>query len=326
MPLTYDPRVRHVTFDSAILGVTRGLYLYLPPGLAPGERAPAVYLLRGHEREWINPAEDRGRGGNVIDVYERLRAAGRVGPLVLVFPGLTSTDGRVPSLLTNMCAPRLAGDAPGIGTGRFEDYFFQELIPLVDARFPTLPEGVRRAIAGFSLGGAMAAKAALRRPDLFAAAAAYDGTFLYATRRGRGVRLRDGVLHNPALDPVFGVPRDIAYAAANSPASMALRASREALARVTWLVAYGPEALEPWQSNYYRGQHFLACLRARGAANGLAPGAFPGGEHTWRTADAFMAHTLPLIDAALRAPTRSGGPAAAEPPEQRREEKEIARS
>jgi pimeloyl-ACP methyl ester carboxylesterase len=320
---TIDPRVRPVALHSALLGVTRTMYVYLPPDLAPGERVPAVFFLRGHEREWVNPHEDQGRGGTVIDVYERLRAAGSVGPLLLVFPGLASHDNCVPTLLTNMRAPELAAGVPGIGSGRFEDHFFGEVLPLVDARFPS--DG-RRALVGFSLGGAMAAKAALRRPELFAAVAAYDGTFLYATDRGRRVRLRDRVLSNPMLDPVFGAPRDIAFVAANSPASMALRAPREALARVRWLVAYGPQALEPWQANYYRGEHFVACLRARGVPNNLAPGTFPGGPHTWRTADAFAECVLPLIDGMWRPEKRSGGPAEAEPPEQRREEKEITES
>lgn len=320
-----DPRARRVAFHSHVLGVERALYAYVPPGLAPGERVPAVFLLRGHEREWINPHEDTGRGGTVIDVYERLRAKGRVRPLVLVFPGLTSSDNRLPTLLTNMRNPELTDGAPGIGTGRFEDHFFGEIVPLVAARFPVQISG-RYAVAGFSLGGAMAAKAALRRPDLFAAMAAYDGTFLYAADRGRRVRSRDRVLRNPMLDAVFGVPRDIAYAARNSPASMVLRTRREQLAAVTWFLAAGPEALEPWQANYYRGEHFVACLRARGIANSLAAGAFPGGPHTWRTADAFMAHVLPLLGEVLWSDTRSGGPATAEPPEQRREEKEITES
>jgi pimeloyl-ACP methyl ester carboxylesterase len=322
-PIAVDPRVRFVAFHSALLGLTRAMYVYVPLDLAPGERVPAVFFLRGHEREWVNPHEDQTRGGTVIDVYERLRAAGNVGKLLLVFPGLASNDNRVPTLLTNMRAPELAANAPGIGSGRFEDHFFGELLRLVDARFPC--DG-RRALVGFSLGGAMAAKAALRRSELFAAVAAYDGTFLYATDRGRRVRLRDRVLGNPMLDPVFGAPRDIAFVAYNSPASMVLRAPHDALARIKWLVAYGPQALEPWQANYYRGEHFVACLRARGVSNSLSADLFPGGPHTWRTADAFAECVLPLIDGVFRPETRSGGPAEAEPPEQRREEKEITGS
>jgi hypothetical protein len=71
-----------------------------------------------HEREWINPHEDSTRAGtNVIDVYERLRAAGQVRPLLLVFPSMSSDDNRVPGLLVNMLAPQRA-ESSGLGSGR----------------------------------------------------------------------------------------------------------------------------------------------------------------------------------------------------------------
>ncbi len=114
----------------------------------------------------------------------KICAAGRVGPLALVFPGTSSDDNRIPGMLVNMCAPHLANGATGIGSGRFADVFFDDLIPYVDQHFPVIPQGRARGIASFSLGGAMALSVAARRPDLFACAGAYDGTFLYACDRG----------------------------------------------------------------------------------------------------------------------------------------------
>ncbi|GAB4203252.1 MAG: alpha/beta hydrolase-fold protein [Roseiflexaceae bacterium] len=296
----YDERVQHLTLSSQALGIDKHLYVYTPPDLAPGERVPALYLLRGHEREWVNRQEDQSRGGtNVIDVYEQLRQAGRIGPMVLVFPGLSSDDNRIPGLIVNMRAPQLAGGAAGVGTGRVADYFFDELLPYVDAHFPTT--GGRRGIAGFSLGGAMAVKAAAQRPDLFASAGAYDGTFLYAVDKGRKVRARDQVVQNPMFDPAYGAPRDMAFVADNNGPNLILRAGQAAMASVTWIIGYGPRSAEPWDANYYRGVHLLRCLRTHGLANALPQGALPKGNHTWRTADAFMEQTLPLHDRALRA-------------------------
>lgn len=297
----YDPRAQAIGLPSAALGLTKRFFVYTPPGLPPGARMPVLFFLRGHEREWLNTAEDPTRGGmNVIDVYERLRAARRVGPLLLVFPGLSSDDNTVPSVLMNMAAPELAGGAAGIGSGRFADYFFGELIPYLDACFPTLG-GRARGLLGFSLGGAMAAKAAAQRPDLFASAGAYDGTFLYAVDRGRRVRATDSVIRNPMFDAAFGVPRDTRLIARNSPANLILRGDAAALAGITWVIGYGPERHEPWQANFYRGEHLVACLAARGIANGLPHEQFADGEHTWRTADTFAELTLPLHDCALRA-------------------------
>ncbi len=292
---SYDQRARPVTFFSPALGVAKQFYIFVPPDLPPGEHAPAIYLLRGHEREWVNPAEDTSRNGTtVIDVYERLRAAGRIGPLIMVFPGLSSDDNRVPGLLVNMRAPELANGTSGLGSGRFEDYFFDDLIPYVDTHFPTIPIAQGRAISGFSLGGAMAIKAAASRPHMFSSAGAYDGTFLYATYRGHGVRLRDAVLNNPIFAPAFGMPRDLAFVAAHSPANLILRGNPTQLRQVTWIIGYGPESQEPWQANYYRGEHLAACLHQRGLTNALPQAAFPGGDHSWRTADRFMELTLPL--------------------------------
>jgi S-formylglutathione hydrolase FrmB len=294
----YDTRARYVTFFSAALGIFKSFYIYIPPDLATGQRAPVLYFLRGHEREWVNPHEDSTRAGtNVIDVYERLRAIGQVGPLLLVFPSTSSDDNRVPGLLVNMLAPQRA-ESSGIGSGRFDDYFFDDLLPYVEAQFPALAG--RRGLAGFSLGGAMAIKAAAQRPDLFASASAYDGTFLYAADRGRRVRRSDSVIRNPIFDAAYDVPRDTRFIAANSPANLILRGDPAALGGITWMIGYGPESGEPWHSNFYRGEHLVQCLAARGLPNALPHTSFSGGDHTWRTADAFMELALPLHDHALR--------------------------
>lgn len=296
----YDPRVSSARLHSHTLGVAKQLFIYLPPeySAAPSRRFPALYLLRGHEREWVNPREDDTRGGTVIDAYERLRAAGAVGPMILVMPGLSSDDNAVPGMLTDFRSPELAAHAPGVGSGRFQRFFFEELIPFVDGRFRTAPAA--RAIAGFSLGGYMAVKAAALRPELFASVGAFDASIPYTSDGGRAARPGDGLFAPPMFDAPLGAPRDPAHLAANSPVALLLRADPAALRRITWMVQYGPEAIEPWGSNFYRGEFLLRALAALGVQNAAPVAAIPDGSHTWRAADGHIEATLPIHWRALQ--------------------------
>ncbi len=297
-PRPIDSRARRITIESAVLGVEKNFYIALPPGYSSttnsGRRYPTLYLFRGHEREWVHRQQDHSRHGRtVIDVYRELLEEGKVGPMILVFPGTSSDSNRVPGLLVNFREPSLTNGEPGVGTGQFEDYFVRELIPYVDANFRTIPHRRARAVDGFSLGGFQSIKIAAQHPELFCSAGAFDGTFLWATNQGRGVRVRDRVLNNAMFDPAFGVPRDLEHVAANSPANLVASTSRSSLADVQWLIRSGPEEAEPWQSNYYRAQHVIGLLGARGIENGV-DAVEPEATHNWHWADRHIATTLPL--------------------------------
>ncbi|MEO5953239.1 MAG: hypothetical protein ABIQ44_12305, partial [Chloroflexia bacterium] len=89
-----DARGKRVEFASKILGVDKAFYIALPPGYTrtsnAGQRYPVMYLFRGHEREWIHRLEDKTRSGRtVIDVYRELLQEKKVGPMILVFPGIS---------------------------------------------------------------------------------------------------------------------------------------------------------------------------------------------------------------------------------------------
>ena len=298
-----DARARRVILPSKVLGIEKRFYVALPPGYASvsnrGQRYPVLYLFRGHEHEWIHRHQDKSRRGRTaIDVYRDLLASGTVGPMILVFPGISSDDNRVPGLLVNFRAPDLARDAPGVGTGCFEDYFLNELIPYVDARYRTVAERHGRAVEGFSLGGFQSIKIAAQRPDLFASAGSFDGTFLYATHRGLAVRETDRVIRNPMFAAPFGFPRDLDFVAANNPSNLMWRGERSALTDVQWLIRSGPESAEPWQSNFYRAQHLIGIMRSRKLPNGIRD-VFSGARHNWLWADRHLEDTLPLHYSAI---------------------------
>jgi enterochelin esterase-like enzyme len=83
-------------------------------------------------------------------------------------------------------------DSPGIGN--YHTYLCDELVPYVDANFPTLSEARHRGIQGKSSGGYGAMITPLLRPDLFGGLATHAGDALFeacfataarSTRSGR---------------------------------------------------------------------------------------------------------------------------------------------
>ncbi len=296
-PVSRHGRLQHVVHRSRALGINKSFYLYVPTGrVTPANRGryPVLYVFRGHQREWVNPFQDPSRAGRtILDDYEALVQSGRMGPMVLVFPGISSDDNTVSGVLTNMLEPERVSHVRGIGTGRFEDYFLDDLIPLVEADYPVLPGGAHRGVDGFSLGGLMAVKVALGYPGLFSSVGAYDGLYFYGKRLEK-----DKALRNPMFDAVFGVPRSLTYVVANSPAHLIGKVTRAELARMRWFIEYGPEASEPGDSNYYRGRDFVRQLSRRGIVND--GGVVHNGHHNWETADRHLARALPKHWAALR--------------------------
>ncbi len=290
---TYDARAHTVTLQSEVLGVEKTFYLYLPPDYdtSGSTRYPALYLFRGHEKEWINPTEDSSRRGqNVLDVYETLLAQGEVGPMILVFPGISSEDNSVPGMLVNFKAPDLAVGEEGIGTGRFEDYFIQELLPYVDTHFATDP--AERGVDGFSLGGFMSTKIAMQYPDMFRTVGAFDGLYFYTTPDCQLDDPRDTVFDMALFAPAFGMPADAAYGTNNDAPTLVCASDPTTVQHLTWFIQYGPERAEPNDANFYRGVHLMEQLEAKGVEDSIDP--ILQGGHKWATADEHMRQTLPL--------------------------------
>ena len=299
----YDKRAQKIHLDNTSLGVPKEFYIYTPPGYfsAYDRRYPAIYLFRGHETEWISKNQDSTRGGrNVIDVYEDLLNAGQVGPMILVFPGISSDDDSVSGMVTNFKSPELTS-APGIGNGRFEDYLLHDVVGYVDANFRTVSVKTGRGVDGFSLGGFMSAKIAAQHPELFKSVGLFDGTHFYSRITCDQVDLADQTFLDSMFDPVFGNPRDTAFAALNNGPSLVCSSTPQQMQSMHWFVQYGPLTSEPNNSNYFRGDHLMQKLTAQGVTNEITP--ILDGGHNWATADEHMRQTLPLHWSALGAAT-----------------------
>jgi S-formylglutathione hydrolase FrmB len=288
-------KVETMTLTDTRLGIAKAFKVYLPSGYPADGPYPVLYLFRGTSDEWLNPQQDSSRQGRTaVSVYEDLRRRQAVGPMILVFMGLGSDDGRWPGILTDWVAP---ASARSVGTGAFASYFFDDVIPAVDQRFRTVGTGKGRAVDGFSLGGWAAVQAAASHPDRFASVGAYDGTFLLAADKDH-VKPEDGVVQQGFLDPVFGAPRQWSAVTAASPANRIWQGDAAKLRQLTWMIGYGPESAEPDDANFYRGDALVKTMTAKGITNRLGPR--PDGHHNWWTADEHLKATLPGHWAAMR--------------------------
>jgi enterochelin esterase-like enzyme len=165
----YDPKdvphgeVRGRWYHSAITGSWRRAYVYTPPDYDTeySARYPVLYLQHGggeDERAWTK----QGRANFILD---NLIAAGEARPMIVVMDNGT---------------PNIAGAAPtparsGVRDRRarqrrfdaFEAVVIQELIPMIDSIYRTIPDRQHRAMAGLSMGSAETAQIALGHLDTF---------------------------------------------------------------------------------------------------------------------------------------------------------------
>jgi hypothetical protein len=145
----------------------RPLYVYRSPGVAAGAGpVPAVYVIQGYTGQvdmWL------GRVAFEPTMIERLDAmftAGDCPDAVVVFVDAWTSRGGSQFLNS-------------IGTGRYLDYICDEVVPFVDARYPTLTGRDHRGLAGKSSGGYGAMVVPMLRPDVFGALASHAGDALF---------------------------------------------------------------------------------------------------------------------------------------------------
>lgn len=144
----------------------RPLYVYRPPALeGSGDSFPVVYLIQGYTGQvdsWFN------RSPFEPNIFERLDAMFADGcpPAVCVFVDAWTAYGG--SQFIN-----------SISTGRYMDYLCDEVVPFVDANYPTIPSAEKRVLTGKSSGGYGAMAVPMLRPDVFGALATHAGDALF---------------------------------------------------------------------------------------------------------------------------------------------------
>ena len=157
----------HVLDSAALQGnplgdpASRPLWVYVPPG-AGDTPIPALYLIQGMTGQldmWRNRSAFRP---NVVELVDRLFADDGCPPAYVVFVDAWTSYGGSQFI-----------DSAGVGN--YHTYLCEDVVPFVDARYPTSV----RAITGKSSGGYGAMVTPMLRPDLFAGLATHAGDALF---------------------------------------------------------------------------------------------------------------------------------------------------
>lgn len=143
----------NLSMKSEILNMERKFAIYLPPDYETSQRDyPVLYLLHGsgdNQTGWV-------QFGEILRIADKAILEGSATAMIVVMPDAdTGQRGYFNSIK---------------GDWRYEDFFFQELMPFVEKEYRIRKDKRYRAVAGLSMGGGGAFVYALRHPELFSSA------------------------------------------------------------------------------------------------------------------------------------------------------------
>ena len=183
-------QVRQVVYYSKVNTTTRRCFVYTPPDYDKNAktRYPVLYLQHGggeDETGW--PSQ-----GKTNLIMDNLIAEGRARPFIIVMDnGTWAMPGQTrPAAPPAGAAPGQRGAAPpaapapgqrganwpppGWADG-FRKTLLQDIIPMIDATFRTVPDQVHRAMAGLSMGGMQTNAIAMENLDVFGWVGLFSG-------------------------------------------------------------------------------------------------------------------------------------------------------
>jgi len=164
------------------------------------QRYPVLYFLHGlgeNEQTLFKTG-----GWNLI---EDLRQQHKIGDFLIVTPEarasfyVNSADGKV----------------------RYSDFFLQEFIPYIEAKYRIRRERKARAISGISMGGYGALRFAFAYPNMFSAVSAQSAALITDSPQELNAGLRSGTPRGRLLGSVFGNPINVRHWNDNDPFSLA---------------------------------------------------------------------------------------------------------
>jgi len=143
----------NMKINSEILKMERKYAVYLPHDYESSQRSyPVLYLLHGagdDQTGWV-------QFGEVLHIADKAIEEGRATPMIIIMPDAST-------------GKRGYFNDPE-NDWRYEDFFFEELMPYVEKTYRIKGEKRYRAVAGLSMGGGGSFMYALHHPELFSSA------------------------------------------------------------------------------------------------------------------------------------------------------------
>jgi predicted alpha/beta superfamily hydrolase len=172
--ITGDVRV-HDAFESKLLQNRRRLLVYLPPGYEknPDARYPVLYMQDG--QNLFDQATSFAGEWRADETADRLIAGGEIEPIIIV--GIENTPERV----SEYTPAAVVGNG---GRGReYLRFVVEEVKPLIDRTYRTLPGREHTGIAGSSLGGLISLYAVQQYPGVFGRCGAVSPSLWWGTQQ-----------------------------------------------------------------------------------------------------------------------------------------------
>jgi predicted alpha/beta superfamily hydrolase len=168
----------HPQFTSRLMDEKRDFMVYLPPRYEaePDRRYPVLYLQDGQNLFDPDTSFIPGKYWRVGETADELIVTGAIAPLVIV--GIYNTGRYRINEYTHIEDKRLGG-------GRADAYgqmLVEELKPLVDHRYRTLPGSENCGLGGSSLGGLVSMYLGLRYTRVFGKLAAMSPSVWWRNR------------------------------------------------------------------------------------------------------------------------------------------------
>ena len=205
-PANAQSRIDCNALNSKILKHPVNYCVYLPAGYdagaakQPAEAYPVLYFLHGlgdNEQTLFNSG-----GWTLLD---DLRQKRKIGEFLIAAPEggqtfyINSSDGRV----------------------RYNDFFLQEFIPLIEGKYRIKKGKDTRAISGISMGGYGALRFAFAHPAMFSAVSAQSAALITDSPEDLDTAARSGTPMGKVLAKVFGSPIQVQHWKDNSPFDLA---------------------------------------------------------------------------------------------------------